>query len=135
MQAIRWSWRAITYKLSMLPSGAIRPGILSIIGSGTVLEPWAMLDEVDDLRSRGIPIDPDNLVVADNVALILKLHKELDALRENAAGSARIGTTGRGIGPAYEDKVGRRAVRLADLGDEASMNAAVDRLLRHHNGA
>ena len=122
-----------TYKLSMLPSGAIRPGILSIIGSGAVLEPWAMLDEVDDLRSRGIPIDPDNLAVADNAALILKLHKELDALRENAAGSARIGTTGRGIGPAYEDKVGRRAVRLADLGDDASMNAAVSRLLRHHN--
>ena len=122
-----------TFKLSMLPSGAVRPGVLSIIGSGTVLEPWAMLDEVSDLRSRGIPIDSDNLVIADNVALILKLHKELDALRESAAGGARIGTTGRGIGPAYEDKVGRRAVRLADLGDEASMSAAVDRLLRHHN--
>ena len=122
-----------TYKLSMLPSGAIRPGILSVIGSGTVLEPWAMLDEVNDLRSRGIPIDPDNLVIADNVTLILKLHKELDAMREDAAGSAKIGTTGRGIGPAYEDKIGRRALRLADLGDEVSMNAAVSRLLRHHN--
>lgn len=122
-----------TFKLSMLPSGAIRPGVLSVIGSGAVLEPWAMLDEVKDLRSRGIPIDSDNLVVADNVTLILKLHKELDALRENSAGSAKIGTTGRGIGPAYEDKVGRRAVRLADLGDEASTSAAVSRLLRHHN--
>lgn len=122
-----------TYKLSMLPSGAVRPGILSVIGGGAVLEPWAMLEEVDDLRSRGIAVDPGNLAIADNITLILNLHKELDALRENSAGGARIGTTGRGIGPAYEDKIGRRAVRLADLGDEASTNAAVERLLRHHN--
>ena len=122
-----------TYKLSMLPSGAVRPGILSVIGGGAVLEPWAMLEEIGDLRSRGITVDPDNLAIADNIPLILNLHKELDAFRENAAGGARIGTTGRGIGPAYEDKIGRRAVRLADLGDEASTSSAVERLLRHHN--
>ena len=122
-----------TYKLSMLPSGVVRPGILSVIGGGAVLEPWALLEEIDDLRSRGIAVDPGNLAIADNVTLILNLHKELDALRENAAGSEKIGTTGRGIGPAYEDKIGRRAVRLADLGDETSTNAAVERLLQHHN--
>ena len=122
-----------TYKLSMLPSGVVRPGKLSVIGGGTVLDPWSLLQEIAGLEERGLRIDPERLAIAENVPLILPLHKELDALRENAAGAGKIGTTGRGIGPAYEDKVGRRAVRLADLTDPNAVEAAIFRLAQHHN--
>ena len=126
-----------TYKLSLLPSGVVRPGKLSVIGNGVVLDPWALGDEIARLRGQGVEISPETLMVAENAPLILPLHGELDRAREEAAGRsstvARIGTTGRGIGPAYEDKVGRRAVRVADLADLATLEARVDRLLVHHD--
>ncbi len=124
----------ITYKLSLLPSGVVRPGKLSVIGNGVVLDPQALVDELARLASQGVHVGPDRLRIAESTPLILPLHRELDALRENAAGvGARIGTTKRGIGPAYEDKVGRRAIRLVDLVDTEALPAKVERLLTHHN--
>ena len=122
-----------TYKLSLLPSGIVRPGKLSVIGNGVVIDPWALLREIDALRNQGIAVSPDNLMVADNAALILPLHARLDVLREEARGDQRIGTTGRGIGPAYEDKIARRAIRVCDLGDREALVARVGALLLHHN--
>ncbi len=121
------------YKLSLLPSGILRPGKLSVIGNGVVLDPWALLAEIDKLRGQGVTISPETLMIAENTPLILPLHQDLDRLREEAAGSARIGTTGRGIGPAYEDKVGRRTVRVADLGDAATLDTRLERLFAHHD--
>jgi len=121
------------YKLSLLPSGVVRPGKLSVIGNGVVIDPWALLKEIDTLRGQGVAVSPDNLKVASNAVLILPIHRELDGLREDGAGGAKIGTTRRGIGPAYEDKVGRRAVRVCDLRDEDSLVAKVDAMLAHHN--
>jgi adenylosuccinate synthase len=121
------------YKLSLLPSGIVRPGKLSVIGNGVVLDPWALLAEIDKLRGQGIEISPETLMIAENAPLILPLHQDLDRLREEAAGAAKIGTTGRGIGPAYEDKVGRRSIRVADLGDAATLDTRLDRLLAHHD--
>ncbi len=121
------------YKLSLLPSGIVREGKLSIIGNGVVVDPWALLDEIVRLEGQGVSITPENLRLAENAALILPLHGELDNIRERAAGRAAIGTTGRGIGPAYEDKVGRRAVRVSDLADEATLDGRIDRALAHHN--
>lgn len=123
----------VTYKLSLLPSGVVRRGKLSIIGNGVVLDPWALLEEIEVLRKQGVEISPENVRVADNVPLILPLHRNLDKARETALGKARIGTTGRGIGPAYEDKVGRRAIRLGDLADEHLFPDKVNTLLLHHN--
>ena len=122
-----------TFKLSLLPSGVVRPGKLSVIGNGVVVDPWALCDEIERLRAQGVAVGPDNLRVAENATLILPLHRELDQLREAAAGEQRIGTTGRGIGPAYEDKVGRRAIRTQDLKNLGTLGAKVDRLLVHHN--
>ena len=121
------------YKLSLLPSGIVRPGKLSVIGNGVVLDPWALLDEIDRLSAQGVVVTPDNLMVAENTPLILPVHGELDRARENQNSIAKIGTTGRGIGPAYEDKVGRRTVRVADLADPATLDARLDRLLLHHD--
>ncbi|GGC98542.1 adenylosuccinate synthase [Aquisalinus flavus] len=121
------------YKLALLPSGIVRPGKLSMIGNGVVVDPWALADEMDRLRGQGVAISPENLVIAENACLILPLHGELDALRENAAGDGKIGTTKRGIGPAYEDKVGRRAIRLVDLAYPDTLADKVARLLTHHN--
>jgi adenylosuccinate synthase len=121
------------YKLSLLPSGIVRPGKLSVIGSGVVLDPWALLDEIERLTGQGVQISPENLKVAENAALILPIHGELDRAREAQVGGAKIGTTGRGIGPAYEDKVGRRAIRVADLADDATLVRRIERLLGHHN--
>jgi len=118
------------YKLSLLPSGVVQ-GKLSVIGNGVVVDPWALLAEIERVRGQGVVITPDVLVLADNAALILPLHGELDIAREAEAVN-KIGTTGRGIGPAYEDKVGRRAIRVADLGDREAMEAKIDRLLAHH---
>jgi len=122
-----------TYKLSLLPSGVVRPGKLSIIGNGVVVDPWALAGEIDRLAEQGVEITPASLKVADNACLILPLHGEVDRAREAARGADRIGTTGRGIGPAYEDKVGRRAVRVCDLADPALLARRVDALLVHHN--
>ena len=121
------------YKLSLLPSGIVRPGKLSIIGNGVVVDPWHLAKEIEVLRSQGIVINRDNLRIAENATLILPLHRDLDKLREEAAGSAKIGTTGRGIGPAYEDKVGRRAIRVIDLASPEELQRKIDRLLVHHN--
>jgi len=121
------------YKLSLLPSGIVRGGKLSVIGNGVVLDPWHLVAEIEKLRGQGVDITPENLLVAENAPLILPLHGELDRAREGAVGVAKIGTTGRGIGPAYEDKVGRRAIRIADLADAATLELRVDRLLAHHD--
>ncbi|ARJ68516.1 adenylosuccinate synthase [Paracoccus contaminans] len=121
------------FKLSLLPSGIVRPGKLAVIGNGVVLDPWALFAEIEKLAGQGVAISTDNLMIAENTPLILPLHQDLDRLREEAAGSARIGTTGRGIGPAYEDKVGRRAIRVADLADEETLDQRLDRLLAHHD--
>ena len=121
------------YKLSLLPSGIVRKGKLSVIGNGVVLDPWALLAEIEKIAAQGVAVTPDNLLIAENTPLILPVHQQLDVMREQAAGNAKIGTTGRGIGPAYEDKAGRRAIRVADLGDEATLDARIERLLAHHN--
>ena len=121
------------YKLSLLPSGIVRGGKLSVIGNGVVLDPWHLVMEIDKLRGQGVTINPDNLMIAENAPLILPLHGELDRAREAQNSVAKIGTTGRGIGPAYEDKVGRRAIRVADLADETTLAQRVDRLLQHHD--
>jgi len=122
------------YKLNALPSGVVRGGKLSVIGNGVVLDPWHLVGEIAAIREKGVSITPETLMIAENTALILPIHGELDRAREDAATrGTRIGTTGRGIGPAYEDKVGRRAVRVADLADEATLIARVDRALQHHD--
>src|SRR5438874_8223014 len=122
-----------TYKLALLPSGVLRPSKLAVIGNGVVFDPQAFLDEVAKLKAQGVAVSPDNLRVAENVTLILPLHRELDALRESSNALTAIGTTRRGIGPAYEDKVGRRAIRLMDLADLDTLPHKIDRLLAHHN--
>lgn len=121
------------FKLAALPSGIVRGGKLSVIGNGVVLDPWHLLGEIDGIRTQGVEINPDNLMIAENTPLILPIHGELDRARENQNSIAKIGTTGRGIGPAYEDKVGRRAIRVADLGDAKTLELRVDRALMHHN--
>jgi adenylosuccinate synthase len=120
------------YKLSLLPSGVVQ-GKLSVVGNGVVIDPWALFAEIARVEAQGLSITPDLLVIADNACLILPIHSELDLAREAAAGAGKIGTTGRGIGPAYEDKVGRRAIRVADLEDFDALGAKIDRLLAHHN--
>ncbi len=123
----------VVFKLSLLPSGVVRGGKISIIGNGVVLDPWALLDEIEIVRGQGVDISPENVRVADNAPLILPLHGNLDRVREKALGKGKIGTTGRGIGPAYEDKVARRAIRVGDLADEDLLACKVDNLLLHHN--
>jgi adenylosuccinate synthase len=122
-----------TYKLSLLPSGVLRQGKLSVIGNGVVVDPWALNGEIERLTRQGVAVSPMNLRIAENATLILPLHRELDVMREAAAGEGRIGTTGRGIGPAYEDKVGRRAIRVQDLKNLGTLGPKVDRILVHHN--
>ncbi|SFC48734.1 adenylosuccinate synthase [Tropicimonas isoalkanivorans] len=121
------------FKLSLLPSGIVRGGKISVIGNGVVLDPWALVEEIEKLRGQGVEISPDNLMIAENTPLILPLHGELDRGREAQNSVAKIGTTGRGIGPAYEDKVGRRVIRVADLADEATLQTRIGRLLVHHD--
>ncbi|MDE2181968.1 MAG: adenylosuccinate synthase [Alphaproteobacteria bacterium] len=123
----------VTYKLSLLPSGVVRPGKLSVIGNGVVVDPWALAAEIDKLRGLGVTVTPESLVVAENAALILPLHRELDVARESSNSVQALGTTKRGIGPAYEDKVGRRAIRAIDLKNFGTLPAKVARLLAHHN--
>jgi adenylosuccinate synthase len=122
-----------TYKLSLLPSGVVRQGKLAVIGNGVVIDPWALSDEIERLKKQGVIVTRDNLRIAENATLILPLHRELDMMREEAAGEGKIGTTGRGIGPAYEDKVGRRAIRVQDLKNLHTLAPKVERILVHHN--
>jgi len=122
-----------TFKLNLLPSGVVRGGKLSVIGNGVVVDPWQFLSEIDTMARAGIVLTPDDLIIAENATVILPWHRDLDAAREGAASEdAKIGTTKRGIGPAYEDKVGRRAIRIADLADEAALDMKLDRLIAHH---
>ena len=123
----------ITYKLSLLPSGVLRKGKLSIIGNGVVIDPWALLGEIEKLRGQGIEVTPRNLRVAENAALILPIHRDIERANEEALGKDRIGTTQRGIGPAYEDKIARRAIRVCDLAEPEILAAKLDNLLLHHN--
>ena len=122
-----------TYKLSLLPSGVVRRGKLSVIGNGVVIDPHALIEEIDRLKGQGIDVAPENLRVAENATLILPLHQELDAIRESGDALTRVGTTRRGIGPAYEDKVGRRAIRVMDLAEPPGLKRKIERLLAHHN--
>jgi len=122
-----------TYKLSLLPSGVVRRGKLSVIGNGVVIDPRALIEEIERLKGQGIDVAPENLRVAENATLILPLHQELDAIRESGDGLTRVGTTRRGIGPAYEDKVGRRAIRVMDLAEPPALKRKIERLLVHHN--
>ena len=122
----------IEYRLSLLPAGVVR-GKLSVIGNGAVVDPWALAGEIDAMAAKGVAVGPENLAIAENACLILPIHRELDQARERARGGARIGTTGRGIGPAYEDKVGRRAVRLCDLRCAETLRPRLGELLLHHN--
>ena len=121
------------YKLNALPSGVVRGGKLSVIGNGVVLDPWHLIKEIASIREQGVDITPDTLMIAENTPLIMPFHGELDRAREAQASVAKIGTTGRGIGPCYEDKVGRRVIRVADLADDATLELRVDRALVHHN--
>jgi adenylosuccinate synthase len=121
------------YKLHALPSGVVRGGKLSVIGNGVVLDPWHLVNEIETVRAQGVEISPQTLMIAENTPLILPFHGELDRAREGQASVAKIGTTGRGIGPAYEDKVGRRAIRVADLSDDATLELRLDRALVHHD--
>ncbi len=122
-----------TYKLSLLPSGVVRPGKISVIGNGVVVDPWALIEEIDRLAEQGVDITPETLLLAENAPLILPLHGRIDRAREDARGRDRIGTTGRGIGPAYEDKVARRAIRVCDLSDGSLLERRLGALVDHHN--
>ena len=123
----------VEFKLSLLPSGIVRPEKISIIGSGVVVDPWALIKEIEAIKLKGVNVTPANLKLAENATLILPLHAQLDRAREEARGAAKIGTTGRGIGPAYEDKAGRRAIRVCDLADPATLPGKIEQLLVHHN--
>jgi adenylosuccinate synthase len=123
----------VTYKLRLLPSGIVRKNKISIIGNGVVVDPWALLDEVEEIRSKGIEVSTKNLIISETASLILPFHKEMDEIREDAAGKAKIGTTRRGIGPAYEDKVGRRSIRVMDLISEKNLDHRLETVLMHHN--
>ena len=123
----------VTYKLSLLPSGIVRKNKISIIGNGVVVDPWALMDEIKELKSKGIDINDKNLIISEAVTLILPFHRELDEIRENQAGKEKIGTTRKGIGPAYEDKVGRRSIRLMDLLSDEDLDNKLETALLHHN--
>jgi adenylosuccinate synthase len=123
----------VTYKLHLVPSGVVRPDKIAMIGNGVVIDPWALLAEIETIQNQGVNITPKTLRIAENAPLILPLHKELDIAREKALGKAKIGTTGRGIGPAYEDKVARRAIRICDLNEPETLDDRIKNLLMHHN--
>ena len=123
----------ITYKLRLLPSGIVRKNKISIIGNGVVVDPWALLEEIKEIKSKGIEISEKNLILSEAANLILPFHREMDEIREDTAGKAKIGTTRRGIGPAYEDKVGRRSIRVMDLISEENLNHRLETVLMHHN--
>ncbi len=123
----------VVYKLRLLPSGIVRKNKISIIGNGVVVDPWALLDEIDEIKSKSVEVNSDNLILSEAATLILPFHKEMDEIREDAAGKSKIGTTRRGIGPAYEDKIGRRSIRVMDLASESNLEKRLDIVLSHHN--
>ena len=123
----------VTYKLRLLPSGIVRKNKISIIGNGVVVDPWALLEEIEEIKSKGVDVTQKNLIISEAANLILPFHREMDEIREDAAGKAKIGTTRRGIGPAYEDKVGRRSIRVMDLVSEKNLDHRLDTVLTHHN--
>ncbi len=123
----------VTYKLRLLPSGIVRKGKISIIGNGVVVDPWALLEEIKEIKSKGVDVNEDNFIISESANLILPFHREMDELREDAAGKGKIGTTRRGIGPAYEDKVGRRSIRVMDLRSESNLDHRLETVLLHHN--
>ena len=123
----------VTYKLRLLPSGIVRENKISIIGNGVVIDPWALLDEIEEIKSKGVKISTDNLIISESANLILPFHREMDEIREDSAGKGKIGTTRRGIGPAYEDKVGRRSIRVMDLRSENNLDQRLELVLMHHN--
>ncbi len=121
------------FKLRLLPSGIVRDGKISILGNGVVIDPWALLSEIEEIRKKGIIVSPDNFMISESASLILPYHKEMDEIREDAAGKKKIGTTRRGIGPCYEDKVGRRSIRVMDLRSESNLDSRLENVLLHHN--
>ena len=123
----------VTYKLRLLPSGIVRKGKISIIGTGVVVDPWALLEEINEIKLKGINVNEENFIISESASLILPFHREIDEIREKVAGKNKIGTTLRGIGPAYEDKVGRRSIRLADLSSESILDKKLETALLHHN--
>ena len=123
----------VTYKLRLLPSGIVRKNKISIIGNGVVVDPWALLEEIEEIKSKGVHVDIENLIISESANLILPFHREMDEIREDAAGKEKIGTTRRGIGPAYEDKVGRRSIRVMDLRSEKNLDQRLELVLLHHN--
>ena len=123
----------ITYKLRLLPSGIVRKNKVSIIGNGVVVDPWALIEEIKEIKSKGVTVNESNLILSESANLILPFHKEMDEIREDTAGKAKIGTTRRGIGPAYEDKIGRRSIRVMDLVSESNLDHRLETVLQHHN--
>ncbi len=123
----------VTYKLRLLPSGIVRKNKISLIGNGVVIDPWSLVEEIEEVKSKGVEINENNLMISESATLILPFHKELDEMREDIAGKSKIGTTRRGIGPAYEDKIGRRSIRVMDLNSESSIDARLEAVLPHHN--
>ena len=123
----------ITYKLRLLPSGIVRKKKISVIGNGVVIDPWALIEEIDEIKSKGVNVDENNLIISETATLILPFHREMDEIREDVAGNSKIGTTRRGIGPAYEDKVGRRSIRVIDLASKENLDKRLDGVLFHHN--
>ena len=123
----------VTYKLRLLPSGIVRKDKISVIGNGVVVDPWALLEEIEEIKSKGVEINNENLILSESATLILPFHKEMDEIREDAAGNSKLGTTRRGIGPAYEDKIGRRSIRVMDLASEENLDKRLDASLAHHN--
>lgn len=121
------------FKLRLLPSGIVRKGKMSILGNGVVIDPWALLSEIDEIKKQGVDVTPDNFMISEAASLILPFHQEMDEIREDAAGKAKIGTTRRGIGPCYEDKVGRRSIRVMDLKSETNLESRLENVLEHHN--
>jgi adenylosuccinate synthase len=123
----------VTYKLRLLPSGIVRKNKISVIGNGVVIDPWAFLEEIEEIKSKGVEVNENNLIISDSATLILPFHRELDEIREDAAGKSKIGTTRRGIGPAYEDKIGRRSIRVTDLNSEDNLDQRLETVLLYHN--
>ena len=121
------------FKLRLLPSGIVRKGKISILGNGVVIDPWALLEEIIEIKKKGINVTPDNFMISESASLILPFHQEMDEIREDTAGKSKIGTTRRGIGPCYEDKVGRRSIRVMDLASKENLNKRLDNVLAHHN--
>jgi len=121
------------FKLRLLPSGIVRDGKISILGNGVVIDPWALLDEIKEIKKKGIIVNPENFMISESASLILPFHQEMDEIREDAAGKGKIGTTRRGIGPCYEDKVGRRSIRVMDLRSESNLDIRLENVLKHHN--